>query len=291
MLAKEKQRLRRKYEERKREIAKHPADLREQELRALETEFTTKVRGDSWGSSKTISVFDVTPEDAKRGALGLRDKLVHKEFAEAHDLDLATIPDQARRFRRWIAKGAVSVNHLNDEKWKMLEMLVRYEIAFFDGTRCWLDEMKETELTDPQQIEEFDKLEATTDAAGDELLPLDRVLGELASERKGKKVAMGLKGFQKLCGREKIDFERVKKHGMRRSQINKLLKKREIQKRARLARLKKLHKGKTDQKCAEASAPSPIEPDDPEQQPSSIGSSLSILEEKLRNIERDKHRS
>ncbi|MGA9453425.1 MAG: hypothetical protein WBW41_19030 [Verrucomicrobiia bacterium] len=69
-------------------------------------------------SSKMISVFGVTLDDAKRGALGLRDTLLHKEFAEAHNLDLATIPDQARRFRRWIAKSAVNINHLNEKKWR-----------------------------------------------------------------------------------------------------------------------------------------------------------------------------
>ena len=77
-----------------------------------------KCRASDMNSSKMISVFGVTLDDAKRGALGLRDTLLHKEFAEAHNLDLATIPDQARRFRRWIAKSAVNINHLNEKKWR-----------------------------------------------------------------------------------------------------------------------------------------------------------------------------
>ena len=290
MLVKEKLRLRKKYEERKRAIPKHPADQREVKLRALQKEFTTKVQGDSIGSSKIISVFKLKREDAKCGALGLRDKLLHQEFAEAHDFDLATIPDEARRFRRWITKNSVSVNHLSQEKWKALQMRVRYEIVFFDGTRCWLDKMKEAELTDLQQIDEFDRLEAATDVAN-EILPLNAVLWELASERKGKKVPMGLKGLEKLCEREEINFEKVKKRGMHRSQIDKLLKTRERQKRVRVAHLKKLHKGKINQKFTEASAPSPIEPDDHEQQPSVGASSLSKLEEKLQQIERGKRKS
>jgi len=235
MLVKEKQRLRRKFEEGKREIAKHPVHLREHELRALETEFTTKVRGDSFGSSKIISVFDVTPEDAKRGALGLRDKLLHKEFAEAHGLDLATIPDEARRFRRWIAKGAVSVNHLNEEKWKMLEMPVRYEIAFFDGTRCWLDEMKETELTNPQQIEEFDKLEAAAEVAGNERMSLDEVCRALLVKWNKEIKPMTAKGLEKLCAKASVPF----KFPMRRSVVKKLEEHRKRQSRYRIERLRK----------------------------------------------------
>lgn len=178
MLVEEKLRLRKKYEEKKRAIPKNPADQREVKLRALEKEFTTIVQGDSIGSSNIISVFKLKREDAKRGALGLRDKLLHLEFAEAHDLDLATTPDEARRFRRWLTKNSVSVNHLSQEKWKALQMQARYEIVFFDGTRCWLDELKDVELTDPQQIEEFDRLEAATDVAN-EMLPLNVVLWEL----------------------------------------------------------------------------------------------------------------
>jgi hypothetical protein len=289
MLVKEKLHLRKKFEERKRAIPKHPADQREAKLRALEKEFITKVQGDSIGSFKIISVFKLKREDAKRGALGLRDKLLHQEFAEAHDLNLATIPDEARRFRRWITKNSPGVNLLSQEKWKALQMRVRYEIVFFDGTRCWLDEMKEAELTDPQQIKEFDSWEAATDVAN-EILPLNAVLWELASERKAKKVPMGLRGLEKLCEREEINFEKVKKRGMRRSQIDKLLKTRGRQTRDRVARLKKLHKGKINQKFTEASAPSPIEPDDHEQQPGIGAGSLSKLDAKLQEIERAKRK-
>jgi len=218
ILAEEIRRLRREYEERKREIAKHPVDHRDRESRDLETEFATRVRGDSLGSSKMISVFDVTLEDAKGGALGLRDKLLHEEFAQTHDLDLAAIPDEARRFRHWIAKSVVSIKHLNEARWKMLEMRVRYEIAFSDGTRCWLDEIKETELTDPHQIEEFDKLEAAAEATGDERLRLDDVCRALTVERKGESKSMSTKGLEKLCAKAGVPF----KFPMRRSIVKKL---------------------------------------------------------------------
>lgn len=93
---------------------------------------------------------------------------------------------------------------------------------------------------------------------------------------------MGLTGLEKLCEREEINFEKVKKRGMRRSQIDTLLKTRESQKRVRVARLKKLHKGKMNQKFTEASVPSPIEPDDDEHQPSVGAGSLSKLDKTLK---------
>jgi hypothetical protein len=242
MLVEEQQRLRRKYEARQREIAEYPTFRREKELRALAEEFTTKVQCDSLGSSRRVSVFDVALEDAKHGALGLREKLIHKEFAEAHGFGLATIPQEARRFRHWVARSVVCVTHLDDVRWQLLEMLVRYEIAFHDGARCWLDEIKETELTDPQQVEEFDRLEAAAEVAGNEQMSLDEVCRALIVKRKGESKPMTTKGLGKICEKAHIPF----KFPMRRSVFRRLEAHRQRQARKKSDRIRRRNRQEGD---------------------------------------------
>jgi len=36
---------------------------------------------------------------------------------------------------------------------------VNYEICFADGTRCWLDDIEERPVTDPQEMEDFKRFE------------------------------------------------------------------------------------------------------------------------------------
>ena len=101
----------------------------------------------------------------------------------------------------------------------MLEMRVRYEIVFSDATRCWLDEIKESELTDPHQIEEFDMLEAAAEANGDDRLRLERCVPRTDRRMEGWiPKNMSTKGLEKLCAKAGVPF----KFPMRRNIVKKL---------------------------------------------------------------------
>lgn len=52
---------------------------------------------------------------------------------------------------------------------------------------------------------------------------------------------MGIRGFKKLCKRERINYEQVQKRGMQPSVLEKLFKNREHQKRSRIARLERIN--------------------------------------------------
>lgn len=249
---------RRLYTIREKETAEQIAALppgetkRAEELRnMLRGEFTTYAQGEH-GSSKLISIFDVPLDMVRRGWGGLREKLLEQEWAEHFGLNLKTIPTEAAAFRAWIERlvynARQTTTNLNTRtveigvglnlypwKWEILEAAVLYEIRFADGARCWLDDIEERAVTDPQEVEDFEKLEEAKEVAGDERMTLDQVCRSLPVKWKGESRPMGHKGLQKLCEKAHVSF----KFPMRRNLVRKLDEHRKRQSRKRNDRLKR----------------------------------------------------
>ena len=154
---------------------------RAKELRdKLRDEFTTFGKGEN-GASKRISIFDATLEMAREGWAGLREKILEPEWAERCGVNLDAIPAAAKAFHVWLEQHAYNKRariydsstqtaeidvclNLHPWQWEVLEVCVRYEISFGDGSRCWLDNIEERAVTDPQEIDDFDRLEGTAEA-------------------------------------------------------------------------------------------------------------------------------
>lgn len=110
----------------------------------------------------------VTIEELRQGRGGVRDKFLQGVWADRYGVNLEEIPVAARVFRTWLAKHAFHPDYptsdletvLDPWQWEVLETSARYEIIF-DGNfrRCWLDDIRERAITDPLEIEDFDRLE------------------------------------------------------------------------------------------------------------------------------------
>jgi hypothetical protein len=185
LLRAEMDRLRGLYEMRKKqtddEIAALPPDDTERadELRnMLRGEFTT-VTGGEHGGFKYISIFDITLDLVHRGWGGLREKLLEQEWMKHFSWNLNAVAAEAAAFDAWVAKLTYSDNKrkgtadletktvevgvglsLAPWQWEALQAAVRYEVRFADGTRCWLDYIEERAVTDPVEVEDFDRFEA-----------------------------------------------------------------------------------------------------------------------------------
>lgn len=121
-----------------------------------------------------ISVFDVTLDMVKQGWGGLRERLLHAEWAKLSGLALDRVTADAGAFRQWLSRerafntrerifdsttrtSEVSVGlHLSETEWEILEATVSYEIRFSDGSRCWLDAIEERPLADAAEVAEFE---------------------------------------------------------------------------------------------------------------------------------------
>lgn len=155
-------RRRSEHKAREREIAALPPEQAEAECRILKGEFSAKGPDGS-----LISEFDVTLDMVKQGWGGLRDRLLHDEWARLVGLNLDRVVEDARAFRRWIEKRGAIVRENSDvspglvfeTEWEVLEAAVRYEIRFIDGTRCWLDAIEERPLADAAEVADFDLVE------------------------------------------------------------------------------------------------------------------------------------
>ncbi len=230
---------------------------RAEQLRdALRAQFTTFAE-DEDGPSNFMSIFDTTLDMVRQGWGGLRDKLLEREWAEHFGWNLKTIPTEAAAFHNWLERRAYNARqtttHLNTRtveigvglqldpwQWATLEAAVQYEICFADGARCWLDNIEERGVTDPQEVEDFERLEAASEVAGDERMTLDEVRRSLPVKRKGESRPMSRKGLQKLCDKARVPF----KFPMRRSVVKKLAEHRMRQSRNRNERLQR-HAAKT----------------------------------------------
>lgn len=179
-----------------------------------------------------------TLEELQQDKFGLRAKVLQTEFIKHHRLDPGQITLNFAQFCRWIR---VEGNPLPDQTLTRLTDRIRYTIHFTNNTGCWLEGVDERALTDPQEVEDFDRLEESAEITGEARLPLEIVLGKLGSERKGRHKPMGIRGFKKLCQREKLNYEQFRKRGMQPSLLDKLLKKRQRQKQSRVARLERIN--------------------------------------------------
>ncbi len=254
LLDAELQRLRRCYAVCEKDTAQQIAALppgetdKAEELRnMLRAQFTTA----GHGALGLISIFDTTLEMVRDGWGNLREKFLERQWAERYGIRLEAIPKEAAAFRAWLEKSAYNAEvtttkpntrtveigvglRVDPWQWEVLESVVEYEIRFADGSRCWLDDIRERTVTDPQEIEDFNKLEEATEIAGDERMTLDEVRRKLPVTWKGETKPMGKKGLQKLCGSARVPF----KFPMRLSVVQKLNKHRNDQKRKRIERLK-----------------------------------------------------
>ncbi len=189
LLRDELNRLRRLHAIREKETADQIAALppgetkRAEELRnMLRSEFTTVTSGEN-GAFKYISIFDTTLDMVRHGWGGLREKLLEREWSEHFGLHVETIPTEAAAFRVWLERLVYNARQtttdlntrtveigvglkLDPWQWEILEAAVLYEIRFADGSRCWLDDIEERGVTDPQEVEDFDSLEEATEIAG-----------------------------------------------------------------------------------------------------------------------------
>lgn len=249
--------LRRRHKIREREIAARIAALppgeteRIKELRnMLRGEFTACAPGTS--GLEYISIFDTTLEMVRGGWGNLRERLLAREWAEHHGLNLKTIPIEAAAFRAWLERLAYNARltttdlstrtvetgvglQLYPNQWEILEAAIQYEIRFADGSRCWLEDFEERAITDPQEVEDFDCLEQAVEIASDEKMTLVEVCHSLPVKWKGESRPMGKKGLQKLCEKAGVAF----KFPMRRSIVQKLDTRRKRQRRERNERLQR----------------------------------------------------
>jgi hypothetical protein len=223
-----------------------------EELRnMLQGEFTAVTVGEN-NEYKYISIFEVTLDMVRHGWAGLREKLLEREWAEHFGVNLETISTEAAAFHVWLGNSAYNASQtttnlntraveigfglkLDPWQWEVLKAAVLYEIRFADGSRCWLDEIEERGITDPQEVEDFDRLEQASEVAGDERMSLDEVCRHLPVKWKGELKPMGKKGLQKLCKNARVIF----RFPMRRTFVRKLDEYRKRQQRKRTERLKR----------------------------------------------------
>jgi hypothetical protein len=183
MLRHELNRLREGCAIREKEIAAQITLLRPEETERAEqlrnmlrNEFTFIV-GVEDGGFKHVSVFDTTLDMVRQGYLGLREKLLEREWAEYWGMDLKAIPGAAAAFRVWLEENGYNARQravdlrdgsvtygvrldLSPSQWEVLEAGIMYEIRFADGGRCWLDDIQERDVTDAAELEDFDRFEA-----------------------------------------------------------------------------------------------------------------------------------
>ena len=223
----------------------------------LRGEFDTTTRGKN-NAFKFISIFDTSIDMVRDGWGGLREQLLEREWAKHFGWNLKTIPTEAANFHAWLEKRAYNARYstadldtrtvetsaglrLDFWQWEVLEASIRYEVRFTDGTRCWLDDIEERGVTDPLEVEDFYRLEEAAETSDQDRLSLETILTRLGSERKGKHMPMGRRGFKELCQREKIDYDQVLIRGMKPSLLAQLLDRRQRQKQARVTRLKRFN--------------------------------------------------
>ncbi|HTQ50932.1 MAG TPA: hypothetical protein VMJ12_09495 [Candidatus Acidoferrales bacterium] len=250
-------RQRRLYKIREKETADQIAALplgevnRTDELRnSLRNQFTTFTKGEK-SEFKFLSIFDTTLDMVCHGWGGLHEKLLEKEWAEQLGLDLKRIPKDAAAFHAWLEHAAYNARvrttdletkmtaigdglQLCPWQWEVLEASIVYEIRFADGTRCWLDDIDEHGVNNPQEVEDFDRLEESAEIAGDEKISLDEVRRNLPVRWKGEFRPIGVKGLRKLCEKAGVMFD----FPMRRSVVKRLDAHRHRQNRKRTERLK-----------------------------------------------------
>lgn len=107
LLGREKARLRKLYDQHKQELAALPPD--HEKRSALKAAFTAIQPGPA--GQGYISVFDVTLDMVREGWGGLREKLLHDEWAKHHGLDLQRLQADARIFRSWLGRYAFNARH------------------------------------------------------------------------------------------------------------------------------------------------------------------------------------
>jgi hypothetical protein len=176
-----------------------------------------------------LSVFDVTLEDVREGMFGLREKLLTQEWAEHYGLNLGAIPSEATAFHIWLEEiaynasqratdlrdGSVKIGvclNLFPWQWEVLEAGVSYEIRFADGTGCWLDDIEERAVTDPTEIEDFDRFEAEAKRKdAEELLRQRKAVEATAAENlaKSETVAGRLEAVVPKLAAERQQLEAV----------------------------------------------------------------------------------
>jgi hypothetical protein len=255
MLREEKRRLHRKYVTREKEItaenAALPPDVVEKRLLAFKGEFITPKFGKT-GALASVSVFDVTLADVKRGWHGMREKLLHGEWAKHHGLNLDNVEDEAKAFRFWLGQrvynarltttelrtGVTEIGvglELTPDQWEILEAVVNFQIRFTDGISCWLDGIEERPVTDAQELDDFDRLETAAEVVGDERMSRDEVRRAMITKWKGESKPMSAEWLEKLCAKARVPF----KFPMRRSVVKKLEEHRKRQNRRHIERLRK----------------------------------------------------
>ncbi|HEV2331377.1 MAG TPA: hypothetical protein VGY56_21555, partial [Verrucomicrobiae bacterium] len=143
----------REYESAKQEIAKRPRDEQEAALRELEHRFS--FIGNDF---RTASIFQTTLNDVKAGLFGFLNSVLQDEFLEYHHLDLNRIEKENAEFCRRICLEGTD---LSQSTLNILAKRVRYRVHFRDNTDCWLEGIYERPLTTPQEIDEFERLEAS----------------------------------------------------------------------------------------------------------------------------------
>ncbi|MSU62891.1 MAG: hypothetical protein EXS31_10925, partial [Pedosphaera sp.] len=160
------------YEDRLRHIEELPAEQKEKEKKHLEGLFMTARPGRPQSGEKPLSEFDVTLDDVKAGALGIRDEYLIQKFCRSYGFDRTEIKENSERFRHWLA-GVAHREGVDDPNrperiplhalasWlEALEAAVRYELSFANGRKVWLEAVEETTVLSPQDGEDFDAQEA-----------------------------------------------------------------------------------------------------------------------------------
>jgi hypothetical protein len=258
LLHEEMKALRRSHAVRKLEVDNQIAALppgqtnRAEELRnMLRSQFATSCSGQN-GSSKFISIFDVTLEMVRHGWGGIYEKVLEREWADDCGINLDDIPGEAASFRAWLERVAYNARQtmanlntwtvetgvclkLDPWQWDVLEAAVQYEIRFADGSRSWLDDVNERDITDPQEIEDFDRLEEATEIRGDGRLSLDEVCHGLTVKWNGQTKSISKRGLRKVCKKAGVPF----KFPMHRNIVKKLEQHRAKGRRSRNERLKR----------------------------------------------------
>ena len=122
-----------------------------------------------------VPVWQASLEDVKNGWDGILENYLHAWWAKENGFDIEVIKGDAQKFRRWMESVAVNarfnVYHSGTQtreirhglkrtevEWLVSEAVVRYQIDFSDGTRAWLDDVVESDITDVQSLREFDEL-------------------------------------------------------------------------------------------------------------------------------------
>ncbi len=233
------------------------AELRTRKI----TRFTT-VKSDPRGNDTLIPLSEVTLEMVRAGWGGIRDTFLLRRWLKESVLDLDTMNSDAEAFDTHLRKNAYNCRetmtnyapHQNFETFGLsltpsqreaLQSAVSYEIRFDDGTRCWLNDITERAITDPQEVADFEILEAAISppeggqSQSPQRFPLDFVLLKLGRTKDGVDKPMTRKGFKLFCSRRKLSFEDIKQNGLAPDKLNELVAAQERYQRKRTANLKK----------------------------------------------------